>query len=137
MNEMRGNRQAELERAMRAHPAGSALAGSGRTRGDEPSPPRTPVRLTARGRRLAAVLGLAAGVGAAALVGALAQGGGSGGGLHLEGQSSVVVRSGDTLWSLASAVSGGSNVRDVVDRIQRLNGLRGTDLSPGQVLRLP
>jgi nucleoid-associated protein YgaU len=83
-----------------------------------------------------AVLGLAAGVGAAALAGS-AVGGGPGEGLHLAGQSSVVVRSGDTLWSIASSVAGGHDVRAVVDRIQELNGLRGSDLAPGQVLRLP
>jgi nucleoid-associated protein YgaU len=95
-----------------------------------------PLRLTARGRRLVAVLGLAAGVGAAALVGS-ALDGGRDDGLHLAGQSSVVVRSGDTLWSIASSVAGGRDVREVVDRIQALNGMRGSDLAPGQVLRLP
>jgi nucleoid-associated protein YgaU len=49
----------------------------------------------------------------------------------------VVVRSGDTLWSIASSVAGAHDVRQVVDRIQQVNGLRGSDLVPGQVLRLP
>jgi len=133
----RSDRQWQIERAMRAHPAGSAL-GRSRPGGSDPgaSPERVPVRLTARGRRLVAVLGLAAGVGAAALVGSAA-GGGSGDGLHLAGQSSVVVRSGDTLWSIASSVAAGHDVRAVVDRIQEVNGLRGSDVTPGQLLRLP
>jgi LysM repeat protein len=49
----------------------------------------------------------------------------------------VVVRSGDTLWSIASSVAGDDDVRDVVHRIQRLNGLRDTTLVPGDVLLLP
>ena len=137
MSTMRSDRQWQIERAMRAHPAGSALRRSGPGEVDPgASPERVPVRLTARGRRLVAVLGLAAGVGAAALVGSAA-GGGSGDGLHLAGQSSVVVRPGDTLWSIASSVAAGHDVRAVVDRIQEVNGLRGSDVTPGQLLRLP
>jgi nucleoid-associated protein YgaU len=139
MGTRRSDRQWEIERAMRAHPAGSALRRPGAgVRGADPdaSPERVPLRLTARGRRLAAVLGLAAGVGAAALAGS-ALDGGPGADLHLAGQSSVVVRSGDTLWSIASSVAGGHDVRQVVDGIQQVNGLRGSDLVPGQVLRLP
>jgi nucleoid-associated protein YgaU len=135
----RSTRDREIERAMRAHPAGGALR-----RGAAPAVPagrtsseRTPVRLTARGRRLVAALGLAAGVGAAALAGSVLRGGESPSGLHLAGQSSVVVRPGDTLWSVASSVAGDQDVRVVVDRIQDVNGLRGSDIVPGQVLRLP
>jgi nucleoid-associated protein YgaU len=79
---------------------------------------------------------VAAGVGLASVVGS-ALGGGQAGGLHLAGQSSVVVRPGDTLWSLASAVAGDDDVRVVVDRIREVNGLRSSDLRPGQVLVLP
>jgi nucleoid-associated protein YgaU len=59
------------------------------------------------------------------------------GGLHLAGVSSVVVEPGDTLWSIAAAVADGEDVRVVVDRIQELNGLHGSDVVPGQVLELP
>lgn len=126
---------------MRAHPAGRALP---RTVGSVGSPAARPVgqagpapmRLTARGRRLVASLGLAAGVGAAALVAGVAHGSG-GDGLQLVGQTSVVVHQGDTLWSIAASVAGDDDVRDVVDRIREVNGLRGSDLIPGQVLALP
>jgi nucleoid-associated protein YgaU len=127
---------------MRAHPAGRAVRpgsrGSAVGEGAErkASPERTPVRLTARGRRLVAALGLAVGVGAAALVGSALQGG-SASALHLAGQSSVVVRAGDTLWSIATSVAGDQDVRVVVHRIQDLNGLHGSGIMPGQVLRLP
>jgi nucleoid-associated protein YgaU len=99
------------------------------------SPPAR-LRLTARGRLVVAVLALAAATGAAAVTGLL-PGDPPAAGLHLEGQSSVVVRSGDTLWSIAASVAGDDDVRDVVHRIQRLNGLRDTTLVPGDVLLLP
>ena len=94
------------------------------------------MRLTARGRRLVAVLVLSAGFGAAALVNSVLAGSPAAA-LHLAGQSSVVVRSGDTLWSIASSVAAGHDVREVVDRIQEVNRLADSTLVPGQVLRLP
>jgi nucleoid-associated protein YgaU len=131
------DRRAALERSMRAHPAGRALRGSvasgGSSTGRAAAP--APLRLTARGRRLVTALSLAAGVGGAALVGGLAHG--SGDRLHLVGQSSVVVHSGDTLWSIAGSIAGDDDVRDVVDRIREVNGLHGSDLLPGEVLVLP
>ncbi|WP_346619454.1 LysM peptidoglycan-binding domain-containing protein [Blastococcus montanus] len=63
--------------------------------------------------------------------------GGGGDGLELMGTASVVVESGDTLWSIAGGVAGDRDVREVVDEIQTLNGLRSADLVPGQVLALP
>jgi nucleoid-associated protein YgaU len=140
-------RRREIERAVRAHPAGSALRGRGTGRRPgvpEVRPggsgtvvaPRARLRLTARGRRLVAVLAVATGVGVAALVGSVLDGGG-GGDLHLVGQSSVVIRPGDTLWSIASSVAGDDDVRAVVDRIRQVNGIQGSDLMPGQVLVLP
>jgi len=99
-------------------------------------PRPAPARLTHRGRRLVAVLALAGGVALGTLLGPLVAGGG-GGDLRLAGVSSVVVRPGDTLWSVAASVAGEEDVRAVVDRIQELNGLDGTVLVPGQVLLLP
>jgi nucleoid-associated protein YgaU len=94
------------------------------------------VRITARGRRLLTVLVLAAGFGLAAVVGAALDGDGNE--LRLAGESSVVVRPGDTLWSIASTVAGGADVRPVIDEIQRLNDLGpAATLVPGQVLLLP
>jgi nucleoid-associated protein YgaU len=135
-------RRREIERAMRAHPAGSALAGraggapSGRPHVESVGVAPAPLRLTARGRRLAAVLAVTAGVGTAAVVGSVVHASGTGA-LHLAGESSVVVRSGDTLWSIASSVAGDGDVREVVARIREVNGLAGSGLVPGQVLTLP
>jgi nucleoid-associated protein YgaU len=82
------------------------------------------------------VLVLAAGVALGSWLAPLLRSGG-GDDLRLAGVSSVTVESGDTLWSIASSVSGNSDVRAVVDHIRRLNALPSADLVPGQVLQLP
>ena len=97
--------------------------------------PAPRLRLTARGRRLVAVLVLAAGVGIVALGNALLDEGGDG--LELMDTSSVVVERGDTLWAIASSVAGDEDVRVVVDEIVELNALDGGAIEPGQVLLLP
>ena len=99
-------------------------------------PRSTRVRLTRRARRLAVLLALCGGVVLGSWLGPFLAGDG-GEGLRLAGESSVVVRSGDTLWSIATSVAGGDDVRMVVDRIQELNGLDAADVVPGQVLQLP
>jgi LysM repeat protein len=63
--------------------------------------------------------------------------GGTDEGLVMVSDSSVVVRSGDTLWSIAGSVAGEQDVRAVVDAILELNDLSDVTLQPGQVLRLP
>jgi nucleoid-associated protein YgaU len=78
---------------------------------------------------------LAAGVALGSWVGPLL--GGGEGDLRLAGVNSVVVQSGDTLWSIASSLAGNADVRAVVYRIRQLNALEGADLIPGQVLVLP
>jgi nucleoid-associated protein YgaU len=95
----------------------------------------TRLRLTRRARRLVLILALAAAVAAGSWLGPLF--GGGGGHLRLVGESSVVVQSGDTLWSIASSLDRGGDVRTLVDEIQELNGLRDADLMPGQTLLLP
>jgi nucleoid-associated protein YgaU len=99
-----------------------------------PRPAR--LRLTRRARRLAVVLAVCGGVVLGSWLGPLVSGGGEEG-LQLAGESSVVVRSGDTLWSIAASVAGEADVRAVVNHIQQLNGLEGAGLVPGQVLQLP
>ncbi|WP_164704665.1 LysM peptidoglycan-binding domain-containing protein [Blastococcus litoris] len=96
---------------------------------------RPRLRLTRRARRLAVVMALACGVALGSWLGPLVAGGE--GGLRLAGESSIVVRPGDTLWSIASAVEGEGDVRALIDEIQALNGLQGSVLVPGQTLVLP
>jgi hypothetical protein len=98
--------------------------------------PALGLRLTPRARRLAVVLAVGLGVAVGALVDSAVTGG-EGERLRLVGESSVVVRSGDTLWSIAGAIAGEEDLRAVVDEIQQLNGLEGAGLVPGQTLQLP
>ena len=98
--------------------------------------PPAPLRLTARGRRAVAGLSIAIGLSiAAGTVVAVEVNRGSG--LQLAGSSTVVVRSGDTLWSIARDVAPAEDPRAVVDAIVELNGLDSVDLLPGAELRLP
>jgi nucleoid-associated protein YgaU len=96
--------------------------------------PSARLRLTQRARRLAVVVALGAGVALGSWLDTMLSDAPD---LRLAGESAVVVQSGDTLWSIASSVAGDDDVRAVVDAIQRVNGLSGSELEPGQVLQLP
>lgn len=52
-------------------------------------------------------------------------------------ESTVVVRPGDTLWSLASGRYPSDDVRSRVDQIEQLNGLSNPVIVVGESLRLP
>lgn len=93
------------------------------------------LRLTRRARRLGVVMALAAGVAVGSWLGPHL--GGDSGGLRLAGESSVVVQPGDTLWSIASSLDGGGDVRSLIDEIQALNDLPDAGLEPGRILLLP
>ena len=50
----------------------------------------------------------------------------------------VVVRPGDTLWSIASSRIGNSgDIQETIDRISEINRLDGAALIPGQKLHVP
>lgn len=49
----------------------------------------------------------------------------------------VVVRPGDTLWSIARRIAPGRDPRGVVDAIVDANGVEAGSLVPGQTLVLP
>jgi LysM repeat protein len=55
------------------------------------------------------------------------------------GYIQVVVTSGETIWSIASAINKGgrSDLSSVVDQIVSTNGLDSTDLEPGTKLWVP
>ena len=95
------------------------------------------VHLTRRGRLartllvlslavvLASVFGLSAGAGTNSAVGEPT--------FFIE----VTVAQGDTLWSLASRMAGGADVRAMVDEIASVNALASADLQAGQKVRIP
>lgn len=93
------------------------------------------LRLTRRGRVVLGGLGVVAALGVAAVVGPVLDGADPA--LELAGQTSVVVHSGDTLWSIAESVAPDTDPRAVVDALRELNGLADLGLVPGQVLILP
>ena len=49
----------------------------------------------------------------------------------------VTVAPGDTLWSLATRMAGGADVRAMVDEIASVNALASADLKAGQKVRIP
>ena len=95
------------------------------------------VHLTRRGRLartllvlslavvLASVFGLSAGAGTNSAVGEPTS--------FIE----VTVAQGDTLWSLATRMAGGADVRAMVDEIASVNALASADLQAGQKVRIP
>ena len=103
---------------------------------------RTPVRLTRRGRAVVACLlvtGLTVG---ALLISLLASGGAQATNngqarAGYQGMHQIVVRPGQTLWSIASATEPSADTRAVVQEIMTANALTSADISSGQLLWVP
>lgn len=104
-----------------------------------PMPSHTRLRMTSRGRRV--VLGVVSlPIAAAVFFGVM----GSGEALASRvasasaGEfSTVVVEPGDSLWSIALDVAPGSDPRDVIDEIVRLNALGSSSVDVGQRIAIP
>jgi nucleoid-associated protein YgaU len=96
-------------------------------------PANPPVRLTRRGVVALALAVAALGLGLVWLAKASSP--------HSAGApaapGAVTVRSGDTLWSIATRVAPQRDPRAEVAALQSRNHLRSVDLVPGQVLRVP
>jgi nucleoid-associated protein YgaU len=90
---------------------------------------RLPRRRRSLGRALTA-LALSAGIGWA-LVGSV------GASVAPTAAATVVVRSGDTLWSIAAEHYTGGDIRDEVARILAANRLSSPVIQPGETLILP
>ncbi|MHC2999177.1 LysM peptidoglycan-binding domain-containing protein [Microbacterium sp. HJ5] len=99
----------------------------------------TRLRLTVRGRR--ALASLAALPAIVAIAVAMVSGGAAlasrDDGASAGSFTTIIVSSGDTLWSIAEDVAPGADPRDVVDEIVRLNALEGVSLQAGQSLAIP
>lgn len=101
--------------------------------------PATRLRLTARGRRVFAFLAALPVVVALALA---VVGGGAALASNESGASAgtfteITVMSGETLWSIAEDVAPGSDPRDVVAEIARLNALENGSVTAGQRIAIP
>jgi hypothetical protein len=102
----------------------------------------SPVRLTRRGRVVVAVLAVAV-IAAVALAVGLAAAGGAQAANHgqpragYQGMHQIVVRPGQTLWSIASAAEPAADPRDVVQQIMTANAMTGTTITAGQLLWVP
>jgi nucleoid-associated protein YgaU len=104
---------------------------------------RTPIRLTRRGRIVVSVLALLGAAAVACLIW-LTVGGQAEAASQIKpgpplGNSvqRVVVRPGQTLWGIATAVDPSADPRTVIPEIVDLNSLAGTGISAGQVLWIP
>jgi len=121
---------------------GSAVAAHYVRAGSRGKPPRVRVRLTRRGRAVAAVL-IITGVTAAVLLISLVVSGGAQATNHgqaragYQGMREIVVRPGQTLWSIASAAEPSADPRAVVAEIMSANALAGTSITTGQLLYVP
>jgi len=114
-----------------------------RARDTRLAPPRPAVRLTRRGRIVVTILVTAACLLLTVLawmaVAARAQAADSGlpPGAVYRNLTSVVVRPGQTLWSIASQAEPTADPRAVMQQIIDLNALSGTSVEPGQRLLVP
>jgi hypothetical protein len=100
-----------------------------------------PLRLTRRGRVVVGVLVVAV-IAALALAIAMATAGGAKAASHgqagaHQGMHEIVVKAGQTLWSIASAAEPTADPRLVVPQIMAANGLTSTDVAAGQLLWVP
>jgi Tfp pilus assembly protein FimV len=101
-------------------------------------PPRdplgvAPIRLTRRGITVLTSLVLAVGAGLVWLATASAPAPAA----PPSAPAAVTVRSGDTLWSIATRVAPQRDPRAEVAALQKRNRLADVELVPGQVLRIP
>ncbi|MFY9890443.1 MAG: LysM peptidoglycan-binding domain-containing protein [Streptosporangiaceae bacterium] len=101
-----------------------------------------PVRLTRRGRMVVSVLVLAVLVVAALLISLLASGGAQATNhgqarAGYQGMREVVVRPGQTLWSIAVAAEPTADTRIVVQEIMTANALTSANISAGQLIWVP
>ena len=103
---------------------------------------RTPIRLTRRGRAVVACL-LVTGLTVTALLISLLVSGGAQATNHgqpragYQGMHQIVVRAGQTLWSIAASAEPSADTRVVVQEIMTANALTSADIGAGQLLWVP
>lgn len=136
-----GLQQASVRSASLHRVSEQAVPGAGRGRQAVTQPGR--LRLTRRGRRVVAVLAMLVAMAAATLIWAAAAGGAQASGRDVPrgsgyaGMTQVVVRPGQTLWSIAAAAEPSANPWTVVQQIIDANALSGARVQAGQLLWVP
>ncbi len=121
--------RASVQAVRVARPAGQARPGG--------------LRLTRRGRRVVAVFAMLMAIVAATLIWASAAGGARTSGHDLQprsgyrGMTEIVVRPGQTLWSIAAAAEPSADPWTVVQQIIDANALSGAQIRAGQLLWVP
>ena len=112
-----------------------------RTIAIDEAPARGRLRLTTRGRRvLLAILVMPALVALGVALSQVPEVSAADTSVEAQGIAAFEYRTvhpGDTLWEIAAETSSGRDVRDVILDIERLNGLDGAPLQPGQRIALP
>jgi hypothetical protein len=98
---------------------------------------RVPPMSRTRVRRRRLTLALSAGLVAGAWAGPLGHAVAGGGQPVPVARHTYVIRSGDTLWSIAERVSPSADPRSIVDAIAGTNAIAGGALVPGQTLVIP
>jgi LysM repeat protein len=107
------------------------------------APAAASIRLTSRGRLLAAMLVTVCTVAAISVLWlGLARGAHAASGAPVprpagQGMSRVVVRPGQTLWVIAADADPTADPRVIIGEIMQVNALEGTVVQPGQVLWVP
>ncbi|GAB3488317.1 LysM peptidoglycan-binding domain-containing protein [Nocardiopsis coralliicola] len=107
------------------------------------APPAVRMRLTLRGRAVLVALLCALATGAVSLLFAASASAGSASAAPVASffsgsvSPTVVVQEGDSLWLIAERVAPAEDTRRTVHSIVELNSLAGTELEPGQILRVP
>jgi hypothetical protein len=105
-------------------------------------PERVPVRLTRRGRIVVAVLAVMLATAVMALIGMGVAGGAQAAnhgrnGAGYQGMHQIVVRPGQTLWSIASKADPDADPRLVISEIMTANSMTSAVLQAGQLLWVP
>ncbi len=121
-------------RPVATRPVTAIPVASGTEAGRSAIPGRTQVRLTARGRLVAAILVLTVVLAAFAVLRAPASAAPRQGATVAE---RVTVTSGQTLWQIARRAVPDADPRATIVRIQAMNGLSSSTLRVGQVLLVP
>jgi hypothetical protein len=141
VRELRVRRVQSRQRAaqVRAAQLRAARPAGGRAGGTRPGG----VRLTRRGKAVVAGVAILLAVAALTLIllsiagGAQASGRGLRPGTPYRGMTQVVVRPGQTLWSIASAAEPAADPRVVIQEIIEANALGGATVQAGQQLWVP